>query len=362
MRVLLIAGSFPPEPCGVGDYTYKLAEVLASQPNMKIAVICKKDTEYQFLSTIDIIAKVNAWSFSEIFKIVISIKNWRPDLIHIQYPCQGFFGYRFPVLMPIIFRILRIPVVQTWHEPPPKGGRALLYFLLPLFGAAGLIFVRANYVNYFSARLQKLINRYPMITVKNTSALPMSRLTNNQRLDLRKKMILGKSRLIAFFGFISRRKGIEQIFDVANVETDHLVIVGQASDSLYLEELNDIAVSKGWSGHISFTGFVEAERAANILAASDSVILPFLDGGGDWNTSIHSAVAQGTFVLTTGMSELGMYPDENLYMANISNLDEMRTALDKFSGRRITPGLHSRDWTSVGNVHLSFYKKIISIY
>jgi hypothetical protein len=63
------------------------------------------------------------------------------------------------------------------------------------------------------------------------------------------------------------------------------------------------------------TGFLAPEQAGRLLAAADAAVFPFLDGGGEWNSSIHGAAAQGTFVLATSMNKRGYDAAKNIYYA-----------------------------------------------
>ena len=88
-----------------------------------------------------------------------------------------------------------------------------------------------------------------------------------------------------------------------------------------------------WDGKVTFTGFLSHREAAALLAVADAVILPFRAGGGEWNTTIHAAVLQGTFVLTTSSTERGYDETHNVYYAEPDNLTEMRSALDTYARR-----------------------------
>ena len=142
MRVLLISGSYPPDACGVGDYTMRLARALAKQPDWEVAVLTGPAASggapggvTDELPAPTVIHCPGAWAFSALPRIVTAVRQWAPDVVHFQYPTQGFFGWRLPALLPALLRCLGFPSVQTWHEPPPTGVRAMIYFLLPRLGA-----------------------------------------------------------------------------------------------------------------------------------------------------------------------------------------------------------------------------------
>ena len=155
MRVLLVAGSFPPEQCGVGDYTEKLATALAALPDTEIGVLTTRSAKTSRIDGVEILNKVIAWKFGELFALIGIIRAWRPDILHIQYPSQGFFYRHMPSVLPLLCRMLGIKVVQTWHEPYRLRG--LVDFSLQFVGANGLIFVRKNYLALLQTSIRCLV-------------------------------------------------------------------------------------------------------------------------------------------------------------------------------------------------------------
>lgn len=356
MRVLIVAGSFPPEPCGVGDYTRLLAEALAAQPDTEVAVLTRGQPEPVSAQTLRLLPPVSAWRFAELPAILRRARQWRPDITHIQYPSSGFVAnHAFPLLLPLLLRLAGLRVVVTWHEPPPPPPHPTAPFLTPLLGACGLIFVRPNYLDYFGPRIRRLVERVPLATIPNAANLPVSLLSEPQRIQLRAQLVQDQQRLVVFFGFISRHKGVARLFEIADPQTDQLVIAGKSQDDDHLRELHALADSPRWQGRVSFLGFSPPTQAADLLAAADAVVLPFTEGGGNWNTSIHSAQAQGSFVLTTGRRALGDDPEGNLFVAAPDDIAGMRRALANLAGRRVARADGAAPWQRIARAHLNHY-------
>ena len=363
MRVLLVTGVYPPGQCGVGDYTEKLANALANCQDIQVGVLTTAKQRCLDNSSVDLVYAVSRWTFSELPAIVGAIRQWRPDIINIQYPSQeffspsqGFFSRRMPSFMPLIFRLMGVPVVQTWHEPHHLKGA--FHFLLLLLGGRSLIFVRGNYLALLPPLFRNLIKHYSHVVIPNASALPLSLLSEVQREEVRAKYLGRQRRLVTFFGFLHPNKGIELIFDISNSLSDSLVIAGAIKDKVYMNKLIVSARAKGWGDdQLHFTDFLTPQNAADLLAVSDSVVLPFLDGGGDWNTSIHSALAQGTLVISTAIPARGDEPKLNLYTAEPLDISDMRTALNRLAGRRAAPKPPDVQWHKIATDHMAFYHK-----
>ncbi|MEK7692392.1 MAG: glycosyltransferase, partial [Bdellovibrionota bacterium] len=118
---------------------------------------------------------------------------------------------------------------------------------------------------------------------------------------------------MVYFGFIYPNKGVELLFEIAVPEKHHIVLVGYFNEAEPYHKAIMERVRQGrWAGKVTVAGFLPPEEAARILAAADAVILPFLGGGGAWNTSLHGAALQGTFVLTTSGERHGYDARENI--------------------------------------------------
>lgn len=358
MRVLLVAGSYPPEQCGVGDYTQKLAGALAEHSDIEIGVLTSAVGNRVAAGRVNLIEVAKQWKFSELPSLIRAIRHWKPDIVHIQYPSQGFFSCRLPSLLPVLYRLMGLRVVQTWHEPHRLRGA--IHFMVQGLGANGLIFVRPNYLKLLPPPFRMVVKRRPQVTIPNAGALPVSSLDPDQRSQRRKQHLDGFERLIIFFGFLYPSKGIESLFDIGNSSTDMLVIAGAIKDKAYARQLAELARSKGWADEqVRFTGFLSPKDAADLLAVADAVVLPFLDGGGEWNTSIHSALSQGTLVITTAVPPRGDEPLRNLYTSAPSAVSEMREVLDRLAGRRVAATSTEAQWHEIAAAHLAFYRRCL---
>ena len=91
-----------------------------------------------------------------------------------------------------------------------------------------------------------------------------------------------------------------------------------------------------------------------MLASADAIVLPFTTGGGSWNTSLHGARLQGTFVLTTSRETQGYDSEQNVYYARPGDVDGMRRALEQHLGTWRPPG-DIPTWPRVAAEHFDAY-------
>jgi glycosyltransferase involved in cell wall biosynthesis len=213
--------------------------------------------------------------------------------------------------------------------------------------------------------------------IPSCSAIPAVELSTDERQALRTKYATPNAQMIAYFGLIYESKRVELLFDIADAKDAHLVIIGAwFSESelqflrkplrqkliSYYQSLRQLAASATWRNKVTITGFVQANEAARIMAAADAVVLPYLGGGGYWNSSLSAAQSQGTFVLTTSKQHHGYNAEENVYFAPEHDVDEMRKALRQHLGMRAAnSGAAERTWQLIRKSHIEFYRRQLSI-
>jgi glycosyltransferase involved in cell wall biosynthesis len=363
MRILLITGSFPPMMCGVGDYTSCLAEALAKQPQTTVGVLTSIDagTAPRIVDSLTVFPIVRSWSLREALPVMKFIRQWRPDIVHMQIPTQGYGSGRLPYILPGLVFSSCVKVVQTWHEyyTHQNIGAALLpNFLVP----GGIITVRPYFKEHMPSFYRWLIGHKRFRFIPNASALPHVVLSPEEHRAVHDQYTSGTKSVVAYFGFIYPHKGVDMLFEIADPSRHHLVLIGAFhDDDSYHAELKKRIEQSPWSGNVSITGFLSSADAARTLAAADAVVLPFRGGGGMWNTSLHGAALQGTFIVTTSVERLGLDSEENIYYSRPGDVDDMRQALHRYLGRRNTESNIQRlaTWETIAAEHRSLYENLV---
>lgn len=342
--------------CGVGDYTSHLAMALSRCQDAEVAVL----TDARALDVSRKNGMVNIWPIvkgdvRDISSVIGEIRRWKPDVAHIQFPTMGYSRWkRLQILLPFIFWLMRVPVVMTWHEPVRI--RELMW--IGALVMRGLVVVRPNYFDVASW-LHRLVSRKKFELIPNASTIPVSRLEVQNVAELRRELRVGNRSLVVYFGFAFPNKAVEQVFEVANPHRDFLVLLCELdTNSAYHQKLLSIIGDRAWSGRVCVTGFLPADKVGAILGAADAVILPFRKGGGEWNTSAHAVIDQGTFLLTTSAEKHGYVPAENAYYARPGDISDMREALPNYLGHKSEPNyLRSRNrWQEIADAHMKFYR------
>lgn len=360
LRILLVSGSLPPMKCGVGDYTAGLARALAATGEMDVAVLTSKLAGHGNTSRpagIEVLEPISRWNVGSLGPALKAVRGWSPDIVHVQFPTQGYDG-QLPFVLGLAARWrLGIPVILTQHES--FGIRINLPAMAALFrSAAAAIVVRHNFRALVRWKVRWVTAGVPLRFIPNATTLPRLERTPERVRAVRERYGAGTKALVAYFGFVYQTRGVHQLFEIADPTRHQLVVVGGKLDEAapYHDEIAALANQERWKNACTLAGFLPEEQAAEILACADAVVLPFTGGGGSWNTSLHGARLQGTFVLTTSRETNGYDADHNVYYAKPGAIAEMREALVKHLGTRQAPrGVPT--WEQVAAEHLDVYRK-----
>lgn len=364
MKVLLITGSYPPLRCGVGDYSNNLGTALANLPDVRVGVLTSQGVDRAEINandSIELFPVMAGWRLRELRKAIKLIKDWTPDIVHIQYPTQGYGGGMLQWLLPVVVFAMGKTVVQTWHEGI-SGGQAL-QFLFKAVVPSKIIVVRPEYRSLLKPFYRWALMKRDLHFIRSASTIAKTDLNDETKAALRARYLGGQQRLIVYFGFVYPNKGVELLFDIANPATDSLVIAGEIPDpDVYSEQIRARSASEPWRGKVTITGFLSPRDVASLLAVADAVVLPFRIGGGNWNTSIHAAVLHGTFVLTTSATRHGYDEMQNIYFAEINAVPAMKTVLDSYAGKRraYSPDIDRDEWLCIALEHHSLYSGMLT--
>jgi glycosyltransferase involved in cell wall biosynthesis len=361
LRVLMVTGALPPIPCGVGDYTARLATALVETNRARVAVLgvtpesdegrSLPDEQFRRLSTI------HAWNAWRPTRTLAGVALWRPDVVHIQWPGRGYSEGRLAFLARILVKVFRIPLVLTLHEHIPAGFTSTQ----SMASLARLIItVRPNFATGFVDGFSSTVKDKELVVIENGPALPQVVATPQQRDEFRKRLGIPESKaIVSYFGLFYPSKGVEQLFEIADPRRHHILLMGGQAEGVgdYYSRVVRRTEAEEWRGAASILGFLPPSEAALALACSDAVVLPFLQGGGIWNTSIHGARLQRTFILTTSTTAQGYDPKRNIYWSRPGDVNELRSALDQYCSVRVPESdFDVPEWDSIADRHLDAYQ------
>jgi len=84
--------------CGVGDYTAGLARALRDSGKARVAVLIGEHGGEEEAG-IDLI-RIRGWGLCNALGALRAVARWKPDLVHLQFPTQGYRSDWLPWFFP----------------------------------------------------------------------------------------------------------------------------------------------------------------------------------------------------------------------------------------------------------------------
>lgn len=266
-KILLVTGSYPPDVCGVGDYSKKLLESLNKESNI-VELFYKKK-----------------WGIINLFSYTNEIKSKKANLIHFQYPTEGY-GYSILPLLMMLFLPKKKRII-TIHELSNRTLKAKIFTLLLLFFNNNIIVTNEVENNYI--KKIPILKRKKTFVINIGSNIPAS--TNSFKNFSERKFDL------AYFGHIRPIKGLESFISVSKSldASKKCVVIGQNLNKYqsYLEEL------QVKSSNVSYILNGSVSETVENLSDCKIVYLPFPDGVSSRRGSLIAAALNGCIIVTT---------------------------------------------------------------
>ena len=320
-KICIISPSYPYMHCGIGDYTAQLINSLIDS-DLQIGVITSSHEKIrQFVksqanSKILVFPVIKRWDFLGIFALYRKIRDFRPDILHIQYQWWLYHRKLMITLLPLFLKILRkkLFIITTFHDLMgpylfPKAGplRKLPIMMLALFSDKIITTAKKDTEN--------LIRLIPKITgrISHVPSGPGIFFDKSMTVDvekIRKEFKDDENQVtISNFGYMLPYKGIEDLLQATKILIDKkyniklLAIGGLNLDmpinnsyfSKIQKKVNDLKIAP----HVKWVGHCTPKEVSSYLMASDICALPYTDGVSDRRTSFTCVLSHGLPVITT---------------------------------------------------------------
>jgi glycosyltransferase involved in cell wall biosynthesis len=340
-RVVVVAGTYRPERCGVAHYVQRLRSALDERGVSSLVLTTKEAA--RDLGDPSVRGVVPGWRLADLpalaRAVVRTAGDTRADVIHIQH-AAGTYGFKRAVFfLPLLLRAAgcHMPLVTTvheyaWWEWEPRfvprcalealkmwGQRRGLWdredgFLLT--GSDALLTTNAPIETAITARLPHLTPRlYHVPLVANVDVVPVEH--GEARDGMRSRYGWSPdAEVIAFFGFLHPVKGIETLLEAfakvleGRSRARLLLIGGVESLALrwneaawYWDKLRTLVNELGLDGSVNMTGYVPGEEASRLLSGADVGVLPFNHGVTLKSGTLLALFAHGLPVIVTRSEE-----------------------------------------------------------
>jgi polysaccharide biosynthesis protein PslF len=325
IRVALLSAEYPPQPGGVGDYTWCLAQAVTRRDN-RVVIITIRDGQLLLLPAgghdpqLPDRCGLHRWDWRCWGATIAALDRLRPDLLHIQYQTGAYGMHPAINLLPWRLRGLsgRPRVVVTFHdllEPYlfPKAGPLRRYVTGRLARDADRVIVtNAEDAANIRQQYQPLRRPLSVTTIPIGSNIPVAPPPFYDRAAWRAALGVGPHDfLIAYFGLLSPSKGVDRLIEAIagrsaglrwSVPPRLLLIGGGATasqDRAYAAGVQAQITRLGVGHQVIRTGQVDAATVSAHLLAADCVALPFQDGASFRRGSLLAALSHGAAVITT---------------------------------------------------------------
>lgn len=349
MNVTIITGS-PDVRCGVGAYTIQLLNAISKvSDKINLTYLAPYgERPEQLNASINYVNAAPGKNFREY------VSQNHPEILHFQFPSatKAFYAYWRDILFCRVF--YGNYIIITAHEPISKR-----WILTPL-AASKILSVRGQTPVPFCKRLNSKV----VIPIKNPPMLPKVTLTSEQRKQIRTKLSIqpGK-KLVCFLGFLTPAVQIKWMLESCNPREHELVIMGQIPPQITsntIEHYELLCRNYNWDPGRVLKGYVPDLQAAEILAASNVVFLPFRNGCQESiNTSYIAARLQGTYIITTSKNQSGYDPSQNAYFVPVGDIELFKEALAFLTNADKSPVSDIMTWEALADLHWDIYKQVI---
>lgn len=313
IKVLFISGGFPNMLCGVGDYTFSLAQELASL-DVDVHVLTTKDTQVntdpRLLCNVQLHPIVPTWSLSDIPVIRSLIQKIGPDIIHIQYPSSfgianrkllgNFLGY---VARSASQR--KVHILTTLHEFSERRLRWRVRAVFNILSSDVVICV--NRFDVDPVRRFRFSGQ-PVVYIPIASSIPYEQISAEYKKRVRNSIQLRDSDIIlTYFGFITPLKGFEVLLEAMQIlKSKHLIVklllisdLFTSNDEYHKNIVSMIKVRDLQDNFLLGTSHYSKKEVSQYLQCANMAVLPFVEGSSDRRSSLLAVLNQGIPTITT---------------------------------------------------------------
>jgi glycosyltransferase involved in cell wall biosynthesis len=304
MRVCLVTGVFPPQRCGIGDYTEHLASSLAKL-GADVHIMTSHHRSSDYHPTLKLHRIVHKWNAVGTGRLLRAVRAVRPHVVHLQFPSAAFRRAATLSALPGLLRACNHNVVLTLHEYSIAHRLSRVRQLL--MAAASNRVITTNRRDHTSIARKLFWKAGCIYCINIASNIEVYPIEPDARAALRRTIgATVDSSVICFFGNTHPGKGLDDLVEAfgivnQNMPETRLLIIGTFSldNTLYNCMLRRKIAEANLRDKIHVTGYVERKRASQFLLASDICVLPFRDGLSVRRGSFLAAVRHGLPVITT---------------------------------------------------------------
>ncbi len=374
MKICMVT-SYPPDRCGVSDYSERLVGELKRLGNDVVIIsregarIAGEKNVERFIATKKV--KRSFTQAAEELKNIVrakkdtraalsTIRKFGADIVHIQYE-PGLYNLFFVPFLLDKLEKNKIKSVLTLH--------AIDYFPLNVFHKTLLYPKPDKMIVHTKSHYEILRGSLPKRLSENIEIIPMG---------LSKRTSGKDGDYILFFGFLNQHKGVEELlhaFSISNTKTK-LLIIGSINpiyktDAEYKNKIDGMIRSLDIGNRVKFIhDFVSAGKLGNYIRNSMFVVFPYRRSySGGQSQAILDSLVFGKPIIVTKQAMGNLVNGQNAIVVNPGNVAELRDAILLLAGSKKMRSRLSRNnkklanellWSNIAAITTGVYKKLLS--
>lgn len=289
------------------------------------------------------------------FKIIMKeLEVIKPEVVNIQYPGYEYNKNLVVTILPIeIKRKLNCKVTITLHEYECFTLKTKIRMYLNFWKVDKIIVAEQEFIE----QIKKDFKKTDITYIPISSNIPRSEITKEEQKELIEKYNLTNKKVISYFGFAVKSKGIEYLIKcLAKLGEDvKLLFIGELDEkNEYQKSLLNLIKELKIENKVCITGFFEKESdVADLLQISNLCVLPFVNGLKTRNGSFLAAYNQKIPVITTSKDE----KDKNgIFYVEPNNEEELLEKIEDVLEEKIEISRSILTWDNVANKYIEIFK------
>jgi glycosyltransferase involved in cell wall biosynthesis len=353
MKLALLTRRFPPECCGVGDYTARLAEswqqqghevtvFVASEGNQQSEIRSQKESEASKFH----VERIRLEGRRDVPAAAQAIAAAKPEQVQIEYSNYGWSRWGVAFHVDALVRALRksgLPVTVALHEFP------LEFLQHPLHAGISAV-QRLHFARLVQGANEVLTNTQGRVRIlrrwfpwrrerihfrPNSSNIPVEASGAERRAGLRAERAAGAALVVTTFGTYHRDKNFGAVIEAAGEVRRELPLalwlLGDANPAqpTYMEMLRERVREHGLEAAAWWSGRMDPTAISVCLAVSDIFVLPQPDGHLTRSGAFMAAAAHGLAVIAVRNAEnqTDFAHGENVWLVDASRAEYFAQAI-----------------------------------
>jgi glycosyltransferase involved in cell wall biosynthesis len=343
MKVFMIT-SYPPEKCGVADYSQNLVESLSCDVKV-FTDTPKKKVQRSLLQIIEEI-KTLPKSISCVFKTIWSIHKEKPDVVHIQYEPGLYNIFYIPKLL-FALKFMKPKTIITLH--------GIDYFPLNIFHTIFLYQFPDEIITHTKYHSDKIL------TISKKSVIPMGIPTNKGKFTANDTAL--------FFGFMSPHKGLEYLVQAFNGSKYKLKVVGSINPAHHEEVEYRNKIQEMKQDNVKFISHYLSRSDLNREITNSSVVIfPYTKTySAGQSQALIDAISFGKPVVITDLPTLkeNLVHGKNAMIVKSEDAQSLRDGVERLLGdKKLLRTMHNNNmalakrlsWKNIAKITEKHYR------